>query len=81
MARRRGYYIPITRSGSSMLASVLTQAIDRAREQRLKSLRARLNSKEITQLQYVVLAHPILTIFCVCSALTFLSWIPVILFG
>lgn len=33
MSRRR-LYIPITRSGSSILASILTQLLDRSRENR-----------------------------------------------
>lgn len=32
MARRRKYYIPITRSGSSILASLITQWIRQPRE-------------------------------------------------
>ena len=54
----RKYYIPRTRSGSSMLASVLTQYLDNERKKRSYELSQRFNSGEISVWKYQFLLHP-----------------------
>lgn len=58
----RRYYIPRTRSGSSMLASVLTQALDNQRKIRNYKLQQQLAKGQIKFCQYFLYKHPI---FCV----------------
>ena len=58
MARRK-YYVPITRSGSSILASLFTQAIDRQRALRKAKLQRQFDNGEINQWMFIYLQHPI----------------------
>jgi hypothetical protein len=61
MARRRRYYIPITRSGSSMLASLLTQWIRQPREQRP------LTSGDLKALWFILGAFAVFCGMVMCS--------------
>jgi len=65
----RKYYIPITRSGSSMLASVLTQTIDNSRRVRSAKLSRQLANKEISPIWYFCCRHPIFSIWVVLVVL------------
>lgn len=62
MARRR-LYIPITRSGSSILASIFTQMIDEGRRVRTEETKARLDRGEISPTWAFVTLHPYFVIF------------------
>lgn len=70
MARK--YYIPRTRSGSSMLASVLTQALDNQRRIRNLELDRQLAAGEITPLWHFFCKHPFLCIWLASFPIAFL---------
>lgn len=70
--RRRKFYVPITRSGSSILASLITQAIDEARRQRHNTINQKLSRGEITPGEAFFQKHPIVCIMLVMAGLYFL---------
>jgi hypothetical protein len=60
--RRRRFYVPMTRSGSSILASLITQMIDEASRQRDHTIDQKLARGEITPTDAFFGKHPV---FCI----------------
>jgi hypothetical protein len=67
--RRRRLYVPITRSDSSILASIITQAIDESRRKRYAEIQTRLERGEIKLGYAFFLMHPILCFWLAGSLL------------
>lgn len=70
MARK--YYIPRTRSGSSMIASILTQMLDRSRAARKEDFKQRLARGELTPGESFVYQHPFFCLLVVATAVLIL---------
>ena len=66
----RKYYIPRTRSGSSMIASVLTQYLDNERKKRKYELQQQLAEGKITRGQFAFRSHPYIITWLVLSFLS-----------
>ena len=75
MVRRRGLYIPITRSGSSILASLFTQGIDNSRRQSRRHIDRLVEHRELTPFQGFVLKHPIIMLYGVMVGLMWLNYL------
>lgn len=72
MGRKKKLYIPITRSGTSILASIFTQLLDEARKQRKAEIMARLDRGAITPRRAVILLHPYCCIWVIVLLLLFI---------
>lgn len=68
MTRKR-LYVPITRSGSSIIASILTQMLQNATKQRKEEVNQRLQRGEITPNQAIYQRNP--------GCVTFLVLLPI----
>jgi hypothetical protein len=63
MGRRRKIYVPITRSGPSILSSILTQLIQERRRELNAETWGRLKRKEISGPRAFLIIHPLICFF------------------
>jgi len=70
--RRKRLYIPITRSGSSIIASILTQMLQESSRLNKEQVNARLARGEITPNQAIFQRNPGCVTFIVLLPISFL---------
>jgi len=61
--RSRKPYVPITRSGSSILASLITQGIDDNRRRRYAEIDDKVSSGKLSPFLGVLIKHPMLLVW------------------
>jgi hypothetical protein len=75
--RSRKPYIPITRSGSSILASLMTQAIDDKRRRRYARIDLKVAQHQISPFIGVLMKHPMLVFWACADLYLFFYWLTI----